>query len=54
MTVPRLDIDFTDPALVADPLPAFRELRAAGRVSWNALAGAYTVPDFAEFPRARK
>jgi cytochrome P450 len=46
MTVPRLDIDFSDPALVADPIPALDEIREAGRVSYNGLAGAYMVPGY--------
>jgi hypothetical protein len=33
--VSQRDINFFDPAVVADPSPYYAEIRAAGRVVWN-------------------
>jgi cytochrome P450 len=46
MTVPRLDVDFSDPAVIADPFPIFEEIRAAGRVVWNDALGAWMIPGY--------
>jgi cytochrome P450 len=46
MAVPQVDVDFSDPALVADPFPFYEEVRAAGRVVWNGTVGAWMVPGF--------
>ena len=29
---PRLDVDFSDPAIIADPFPVYEQVRATGRV----------------------
>jgi cytochrome P450 len=43
---PRLDVDFSDPALVHDPFPVFEEIRSAGRVVWNDLAQAWMIAGY--------
>ena len=42
----QLDVDFADPAVIADPFPVYEEIRAAGRVVWNEVLGAWMVPGF--------
>ncbi len=46
MTVPRLDVDFSDPAVIADPYPSLERIRSAGRVVWNGVAGAWMIPGY--------
>jgi cytochrome P450 len=46
VTRARLDVDFSDPSLIHDPYPVFEEIRAAGRIVWNELAGAWMVPGY--------
>jgi len=46
MTPPRLDVDFTDPALIADPSPVYEEIRRAGRVVWNGAANLWMIPGY--------
>jgi cytochrome P450 len=46
MTVPTVDIDFMDPAVIRDPLPVFEEIRATGRVVWNRAAQGWMVPGY--------
>ena len=41
MTSQRVDVDFSDPAVIADPFPIYEEIRAAGRVVWNEAIGAW-------------
>jgi cytochrome P450 len=48
MKAPRLDVDFSDPAIVADPFPAFEQIRAAGRVVWNEALGGWMLPGWDE------
>src|SRR6478736_259488 len=43
---PRVDVDFSDPALVDDPFPFYEEVRAAGRVVWNGTVGAWMIPGY--------
>jgi cytochrome P450 len=43
---PRLDVDFTDLAVVNDPYPVYEQIRATGRVVWNELAHGWMVPGF--------
>jgi cytochrome P450 len=42
----RLDVDFSDPAVVRDPFPVYEEIRAAGRVVWNETIRAWMVPGY--------
>lgn len=46
MTTPRFDVDFSDPAVIADPFPVYEEIRAAGRVVWNQALGGWMVPGY--------
>jgi cytochrome P450 len=46
MDVPRLDIDFDDPAIIHDPWDAYEEVRAAGRVVWNAKLDGWMIPGY--------
>lgn len=46
MRAPRLDVDFSDPAVIKDPFPVFEEIRAAGRVVWNGALGGWMVPGY--------
>lgn len=46
MRAPRLDVDFSDPAIIADPFPMFEQIRAAGRVVWNGALGGWMVPGY--------
>ena len=48
MRAPRLDLDFSDPAIVADPFPAFERIRAAGRVVCNEALGGWMLPGWDE------
>jgi cytochrome P450 len=43
---PRLDVDFSDPAVIADPFPIYEEIRAAGRVVWNGALGGWMIPGY--------
>jgi cytochrome P450 len=43
---PRLAVDFFDPAVIADPFPAYEEIRSAGRVVWNEALHAWMVPGY--------
>jgi cytochrome P450 len=46
VTTPRLDLDFTDPAVIADPFGAWEEVRAAGRVVWNGKQQGWMIPGY--------
>ena len=46
MTVPRYDVNFVDPTVVADPYPMYEEIRSTGRVVRNDLMGVWMVPGF--------
>ncbi len=46
MKIPQVDVDFSDPAVIADPFPVFEEIRAAGRVVWNSALGAWMIPGY--------
>jgi len=46
MTTPRVDVNFSDPAVIADPFPVYEEIRAAGRVVWNGAVNAWMVPGY--------
>jgi cytochrome P450 len=39
----RVKIDFHDGSYVEDPFPAYEEVRAAGRIVWNEVFGAWMV-----------
>jgi cytochrome P450 len=43
---PRLDLDFSDPAAIADPFGAWEEVRAAGRVVWNEAQRGWMVAGY--------
>jgi len=45
---PRLDVDFSDPAVIADPFPIYEAIRAAGRVVWNGKLGGWMLPGYDE------
>src|SRR5262245_37776972 len=42
----RVDVDFFDPAVNADPFPFYEEMRTAGRVVWDEVFHAWMVPGF--------
>jgi cytochrome P450 len=42
----QLDINFFDPAVIADPWPHYEDVRAAGRVVWNYLIPGWMVAGF--------
>jgi cytochrome P450 len=44
--VPRVDVDFSDPAVIADPFPMYEKIRDAGRVVWNGAVGAWMIPGY--------
>ncbi len=46
MSESRLDVNFFDRTVVEDPFGLYEEIRAAGRVVWNELLGAWMVPAF--------
>jgi len=46
VTPPRVDVDFSDPGLIADPFPVYEEVREAGRVVWNGAAHVWMVPGY--------
>jgi cytochrome P450 len=46
MRSPRLDVDFSDPAVIKDPFPVFEQIRAAGRVVWNSALGGWMIPGY--------
>ena len=46
MKSPRLDVDFTDPAVIGDPFSVYEEIRAVGRVVWNDAAQGWMIPGF--------
>ena len=46
MRSPRLDVDFSDPAIIEDPFPVFERIRAAGRVVWNGALGGWMIPGY--------
>lgn len=48
MTMPQVDVDFSDPAVIADPFPVYEQIRATGRVVWNGVAKGWMVPGFAD------
>ena len=48
MSVPQVDVDFSDPAVIADPFPLYEEIRAAGRVVWNGAVKGWMVPGYAD------
>lgn len=41
MTKPRCDLDFADPAFVADPYPTFARIRSADPVQWHEERGSW-------------
>jgi cytochrome P450 len=41
-----LRINFFEPAVIADPFPAYEEVRSAGPVVWNEAMGMWMVPGF--------
>jgi hypothetical protein len=43
---PRLDIDFSDLALIHDPYPIYEEIRAAGRAVWSNPAAGWIVTGY--------
>src|SRR5205814_1867636 len=43
---PQVDVDFSDPGLIADPFSVYEEIRAAGHVVWNGAANVWMVPGF--------
>jgi cytochrome P450 len=43
---PRVDVDFSDPGVIADPFPTYEKIRAAGRVVWNGALGAWMIPGY--------
>ncbi len=48
MRTPSRDVDFTDPALVADPYSMYEEVRGVGPVVWNEAAQGWMVVGFDE------
>jgi cytochrome P450 len=46
VTTPRVDANFGDPALIADPFPVYEEIRAAGRVVWNGAASSWMLAHY--------
>lgn len=48
MKTPRLDVDFSDPAVTADPFSLYEKIRSAGPAVWNELAQGWMLPGFAE------
>jgi cytochrome P450 len=43
---PRLDLDFRDAAVIADPFGAWEDVRAAGRVVWNGVQQGWMVAGY--------
>ena len=35
MEAGRVDVNFGEPSILANPYPVYEEIRAAGRVVWN-------------------
>lgn len=48
MRNPRLDVDFSDPAVTVDPFSVYEQIRSTGRAVWNELAQGWMLPGFAE------
>ena len=46
MTKPQLDVNFADPAVIADPYPVYEEIRSLGRCVWNEAAQGWMVTGF--------
>jgi cytochrome P450 len=46
MSRARVDVNFLDPAIIADPFPYYERIRAAGRVVSNVVLGGWMVPGF--------
>jgi cytochrome P450 len=44
--IPRVDVDWTDAAVISDPFPLYEEIRAAGRVVWNGVINGWMVPGY--------
>lgn len=42
----QLDVDFFDPAVVADPFGHYERIRSTGRAVWNGIIGGWMVPGF--------
>jgi cytochrome P450 len=42
----RLDVDFSDPAVINDPFSVYEEIRAAGRVVWNGLLPGWMITGY--------
>jgi cytochrome P450 len=42
----QVDVDWSDPAVIADPFPVYEQIRAAGRVVWNGTLEAWMVPGY--------
>jgi cytochrome P450 len=48
MKIPRLDVDFSDPAVIHDPFTLYEQIRAVGRAVWNDAAQGWMIPGFEE------
>lgn len=46
MATESLNINFFEPEVIADPFPAYEEVRSAGPVVWNDAMGMWMVPGF--------
>ncbi len=46
VAVPRVDVDFSDPAVISDAFRVCEEIRAAGRVVWNGIQQGWMVTGF--------
>jgi cytochrome P450 len=51
MPTPRLDVDFSDPALIEDPYSVYEQIRAVGRAVWNEPAQGWMVTGFDDCAR---
>jgi cytochrome P450 len=45
----EMDVDFSDPKVVADPFPIYEEIRAAGRVVRNELGHCWMLPGYDDY-----
>lgn len=46
MRSPRLDVNFSDPTVIADPFPIYEQIRKTGRVVWNGALGGWMIPGY--------
>jgi cytochrome P450 len=46
MKAARVDVNFFDPRVIADPYPEYEKIRAEGRLVWNDLLGGWMVPGY--------